>query len=101
MEGTVKKSQCKLARLGFGKGGYPHVLVDRHGWCLRLGRQPGNYRYYSTLPLLLQAVIEHVGRQRLPATDSPLCAGAMRSAVRTALRWAVRVGKAQALRMPG
>ena len=52
-----------VAQLGMSGPGYPHLLVDRHGWCLRIGRGRGEEKYYSTLPSVLQGLIEHVEQQ--------------------------------------
>ena len=57
----------EVARLGESGDRYPHVLVDAHGWALRLGP---NYRrddkYFSSLPTLLEGLVEHSLRRRLP-----------------------------------
>lgn len=60
----------KIAALGPKGEGYPQILVDSHGWCLRLGpsaRQ--DEKYYSSFSSLLGGLTEHVLRRRLKSTD--------------------------------
>ncbi len=65
----MSKGWKEVARLGGPGARYPQVLVDAHGWCLRLGRDSRHdQKYYSTLPSLLGGLIEHTLRRRL--TDS-------------------------------
>jgi hypothetical protein len=55
----------EAARLGKKGERYPHVLVDSHGWCLRLGpRDKEDDKYYSSLPNLLQGLYEHLLRRQ-------------------------------------
>ena len=55
----------EVARLGKKGEKYPHVLVDSHGWCLRLGpRDKEDDKYYSSLPNLLQGLYEHLLRRQ-------------------------------------
>jgi len=55
----------EVARLGKKGEKYPHVLVDSHGWCLRLGpRDREDEKYYSSLPNLLQGLYEHLLRRK-------------------------------------
>jgi len=62
-----------VARLGGVGARYPHVLVDSHGWCLRLGPKSRlDDKYFSSLPSLLQGLVEHGARRRLPALSSEL-----------------------------
>ena len=59
-----------VATLGAQGVGYPHILVDKHGWCLRQGpsaRQ--DEKYYSSFSSLLGGLTEHVLRRRLKSTD--------------------------------
>jgi hypothetical protein len=66
----MSKRWKEVARLGGPGARYPQVLVDAHGWCLRLGRHSRHdQKYYSTLPSLLGGLIEHTARRRL--MDSP------------------------------
>jgi len=55
-----------VARLGSAGERYPHLLVDAHGWVLRLGP---HYRldekYYSSLPAALEGMAAHLLRRRL------------------------------------
>ena len=55
----------EVARLGKKGERYPHILVDSHGWCLRLGaRDREDDKYYSSLPTLLQGLLEHLLRRK-------------------------------------
>jgi hypothetical protein len=55
----------EVARLGKKGEQYPHLLVDSHGWCLRLGpRDREDEKYYSSLPTLLQGLLEHFLRRK-------------------------------------
>src|SRR5581483_7138721 len=58
-ENIVKTGWKLVARLGMSGSGYPHLLVDRHGWCLRLGPNPKvDDKYYSRLLFLLEGLVE-------------------------------------------
>lgn len=60
----------EVARLGDTAGGYPHALVDSHGWCLRLGpRKRIDERYYSSVQSLVLGLTEHGLRSRLGALE--------------------------------
>jgi hypothetical protein len=60
----MSESWREVARLGKKGEKYPHVLVDSHGWCLRLGPRGGeDDKYYSSLPNLLQGLYEHLLRR--------------------------------------
>ena len=62
----MKTGWKEVARLGAEGAGYPHVLVDSHGWGLRLGPDPRkDDKYYTGLPTLLQGAIEHGVRRSL------------------------------------
>ena len=55
----------EVARLGKKGEKYPHILVDSHGWCLRLGpRDREDEKYYSSLQNLLQGLYEHLLRRK-------------------------------------
>lgn len=55
----------EVAHLGKRGEQYPHILVDSHGWCLRLGsRDKEDDKYYSSLPNLLQGLYEHFLRRQ-------------------------------------
>lgn len=90
----MKTGWKEVARLGTGGARYPHVLVDAHGWCLRLGRERGEERYYSNLPSLLQGLIEHLARARLRQCPVLMSASAMLAEVRAALEEAADCRKA-------
>lgn len=81
----MKTGWKEVARLGTEGAGYPHVMVDAHGWCLRLGRERGEERYYSNLPSLLQGLIEQLARGRLRQCPVLMSASAMLAEVRAAL----------------
>lgn len=60
-----------VAALGAQGSGYPQVLVDNHGWCLRLGpsaRQ--DERYYSNFSSLLSGLVEQLLRRRLKSGEA-------------------------------
>jgi hypothetical protein len=85
----MKNGWHEVARLGLFPGDYPHVLVDKHGWCLRLAAE--EEKYYSSMPTLLQGLIEQLLRRRLREAGPLLCAQAMLAEVRAALEQAGRV----------
>ncbi|HEX7897827.1 MAG TPA: hypothetical protein VF950_08715 [Planctomycetota bacterium] len=86
----MSKGWRLVSRLGAAGTRYPHVLVDSHGWCLRLGANTRqDEKYYSSFPNLLQGMVEHFARRRLAAT-APLSSlmelvGEVKDAMRTAL----------------
>ena len=90
----MKTGWKEVARLGTGSAGYPHILVDAHGWCLRLGRERREERYYSSLPTLLQGLIEQLARARLRQCPILMSASAMLAEVRAALEEAADGRKA-------
>lgn len=56
-----------MAKLGTEAAGYPHLLADGHGWCLRLGPDPRkDDRFYSRLECLFEGLIEQGFRRGLP-----------------------------------
>lgn len=62
----MSKGWKEVARLGVAGSRYPHILVDAHGWCLRMGTRPRtDEKYYSNLPSLFQGLLEHSVRRRL------------------------------------
>lgn len=62
----MSKGWREVARLGGTGARYPHVLVDPHGWCLRLGpNSRSDEKYYSSLPMLLHGLVEQSVRRRL------------------------------------
>lgn len=62
----MSKGWREVARLGGTGARYPHVLVDAHGWCLRLGKNSrSDEKYYSSLPMLLRGLVEQGARRRL------------------------------------
>lgn len=62
----MKNGWKEVARLGEGGQGYPHILVDAHGWCLRLGPSSRKHdKHFSSLQNLLQGLTEHLIRHRM------------------------------------
>src|SRR5262245_8099682 len=88
----MKAGWTEVARVGVSNDGYPHVLVDAHGWCLRMGPGHRGERYYSGLPTLLQGLVEHLTRHHLRDRGSLISAAAMLAEVRAALDQAARCG---------
>ena len=65
----MKRGWSEVGRLGRSGSLFPHVLVSRSGWFLRMGPNSKEHdRYYSGLPSLLQGLIEHVVRRRMGET---------------------------------
>ena len=62
-----------VATLGETGARYPHLLVDRNGWCLRLGpRSDHDDKFYSSLQTALRGLVEHFTRRRLLGSRVPL-----------------------------
>jgi hypothetical protein len=60
-----------VASLGSQGPRYPQILVDNHGWCLRLGpsaRQ--DEKYYSSFSSLLKGLVEQLLRRRLKSGET-------------------------------
>jgi len=86
----MSKGWKEVARVGASGARYPHVLVDAHGWCLRLGPNPRrDEKYYSSLPLLLHGLVEHGARRRLLSLSAALALGELRREVKDALHSAL------------
>lgn len=69
----MSKGWHLVARLGGTAARYPHILVDAHGWCLRLGpRTRNDEKYFASLPVLLHGLVEHFIRRRMAALSSVL-----------------------------
>lgn len=82
----MSKGWKEVARLGGPGARYPQVLVDAHGWCLRLGRnRRQDEKYYSNLSSLLGGVIEHTARRRLTASSAALDLREFVTALQTSL----------------
>src|SRR5690349_11595998 len=63
----------EIAQLGKSGARYPHLLVDKHGWCLRLGpKRSEDDKFYSSLRPLLEGLIEHFTRRHLASLKGPL-----------------------------
>lgn len=86
----MSKGWHLVARLGGTAAQYPHILVDARGWCLRLGPNHKNdEKYFSSLPALLHALVEHFVRRRLAGISTVLDLKNLASEVREALRSAL------------
>lgn len=60
-----------VVRLGMDGPRYPHILVDAHGWLLRLGPHwDRDDKYYSSLPSVFEGMVEHALRRRLGGTPA-------------------------------
>jgi hypothetical protein len=60
-----------VASLGSQGPRYPQILVDNHGWCLRLGPSARHDdKYYSSFSTLLGGLVEHFLRRRLRSSDA-------------------------------
>jgi len=90
----VKTGWKLVARLGTSGPGYPHLLVDRHGWCLRLGANPRvDDKYYSRLLFLLEGLVEHLTRREALATPTLAGIGELRAILLETLRSTVEQGE--------
>lgn len=86
----MSKGWKEVARLGGSGARYPHILVDAHGWCLRLGaNHKSDEKYYSSLPVLLHGLVEHFVRRRLAGVSAVLDLKELTSEVRDALHSAL------------
>jgi hypothetical protein len=86
----MKTGWKEVARLGMDGALYPHVLVDPHGWCLRLGPDPRrDEKYYSGLPTLLQGIVEQGVRRSLMTAPTVIGVQELRLQVQRGLRTVV------------
>jgi hypothetical protein len=95
---NLKNGWKEVARLGTGGMGYPHVLVDAYGWCLRLGpNSRSDDKYYSRLETLLEGLIVHLVRRRMmslrPILDLRGLVQEISSATRMALSMTEKIDK--------
>ena len=82
-----------VARLGMSGPGYPHLLVDRHGWCLRLGPNPKvDDKYYSRLLFLLEGLIEQALRRDVLTMPAAAGIGELRAILKESLRSVIELG---------
>jgi hypothetical protein len=89
----VKTGWKLVARLGTFGPGYPHLLVDRHGWCLRLGPNPRvDDKYYSRLLFLLEGLVEHWTRREALTTPILAGIGELRALLLATLRSTMELG---------
>ncbi len=89
----MKNGWKEIARLGVSDDGYPHVLVDAHGWSLRLGPRKTEQKYYSNVPSLLRALVEHSIRRQLRECPTLASAREMQAQVQAALERADAQGQ--------
>lgn len=83
----------EVARLGGQGARYPHILVDSHGWCLRLGaNRAEDDKFYSSFPSLLEGLVEHILRRRLPNDRRAESIRELAGQVRDVLRVAAELG---------
>ena len=83
-----------VARLGTSGPGYPHLLVDRHGWCLRLGPNPKvDDKFYSRLLFLLEGLIEQALRGDVLTMPAAAGVGELRAILRESLRSTIDLGE--------
>ena len=60
-----------VASLGSHGPRYPQILVDNHGWCLRLGPSSRHDdKYYSSFSSLLRGLVEQLLRRRLKSGEA-------------------------------
>lgn len=96
----MSKGWQLVARLGGSAARYPHVLVDAHGWCLRLGPVPrDDDKFYSRIETLLEGLVEHVLRRRFLRLGASLDPGELLAEARDALAAAHDQGLAAAERI--
>ncbi len=82
----MKTSWKTVLRLGSEGACFPHVRVDAHGWCLRLGPVPrDDDKFYSRLETLLEGLVEHGVRRRLARREVARDLKGFMSEVRDAL----------------
>jgi len=90
----VKTGWKLVARLGMSGPSYPHVLVDRHGWCLRLGPNPKvDDKYYSRLLFLLEGLVEQALRRDVLTMPVAAGIGELRATLRESLRSTIDLGE--------
>lgn len=90
----MKHGWNEVARLGKNGKQYPHLLVDAHGWCLRLGSdRKRDDKYYSRLTPLLEGLIEQGVRRGLVDSGSHSDIDELTRAVRSALARMLRLGR--------
>ncbi len=90
----MKTGLNEVARLGTSGSRYPHVLVDLHNWCLRLGPDPKkDDKYYSSLTNLLQGLLEQGVRRSMLKNRSVAGIDELVGALRNALESMVEIGR--------
>ena len=83
----------EVARLGSTENGFPRVLADSHGWCLRLGpRKRIDENYYSSAQGLLLGLTEHFLRRRLGSDEEIRTLAKMQDLLLLHLREAAALG---------
>ena len=104
------KGWHEVARLGGTGAQYPHLLVDRRGWCLRLGsKSTADDKFYSSLGSLLSGLVEHFVRNRMSGVETILdlkaCVVELEDGISSALDLCrdacLRVGQERPIRLNG
>ena len=96
----MKRGWNEVGRLGRKGSRFPHVLVGRHGWCLRLGpNAQGDDRYYSGVPSLLNGLIEHVVRRRMGEGSDVRALSDLVGEIRDSMEFARGIARDAASRM--
>jgi hypothetical protein len=93
----MKNGWREVARFGIDGACYPQILVDGHGWCLRMGpssRQDD--KYYSSFGSVFEGLREHTLRRCLPTEPPAQGFKEFERAVRNALSRAAQLGRALA-----
>jgi len=63
----MKNGWNAVAQLGPEPGRCPHILIEKHGWCMRFGpSDQEDEKYYSSLLTLLPELSEQLIRRRDP-----------------------------------
>jgi hypothetical protein len=93
-ENALKTGWKLVARLGMSGPGYPHLLVDRHGWCLRFGPNPRvDDKFYSRLLFLMEGLVEQGLRRAVLTIPAATEIGELRAILRESLRSTVDLGE--------
>jgi len=83
----------EVAHLGRTENGFPRVLADSHGWCLRLGpRKRIDENYYSSTQGLLLGLTEHFLRRSLGSDEEIRTLAKMQDLLLVHLREAAALG---------
>jgi hypothetical protein len=106
----MSKGWHEVARLGGAGARYPHLLVNRHGWCLRMGsKSNADDKLYSSLGSLFSGLVEHFVRRRMAGVaailDLKACSLEIEDGISSALDLCrdacLRVGQERSIRLNG